>query len=727
MIESNGARRIAPWSSALGRVSMLMLIIALSACGGGGGGGSPAPNPPPPPPPPAPAPGPNAGLTVSAAESSVAAGGHAVALHASVSNSSAVPSWTLNGPGTLSAASGTDVSYVPPDTESLDNADTATVSVTIPSVAAQQVKLALTPVDLPGHHWSSARDAILGFRHVTYGAGAYLATGGDNRLWRSVDGASWSAQAIGPSGSQAEIFNEIASDDGLMAIAYSGNVYTSSDGLAWTLASTAVLPLDQGGLGLVAGNHVFLHYAYDATQVSTDGGVHWTSVTSTFRAVTFGNGQFLGEDDAGALWASTDGIHWTAGARLGQVYGLAFADGDFGAVTNGSFSVSGDDGTWIGSAQPLLVNGALMGAGTGFSQASGFASSFPGALSHEVAGQLWGSASFPVGYAVPNDIAHGPQGWVGVSQEGWISDSVDGATWSTAVEGSYGDLTAVDDFAGTYVAVSDLGFALTSTDAQHWSHTLLPTMPDGSMMPAHGLAHGNGVLVATGFRDTTLLSGQPGTPIGIAWFSTDGQIWHAVPNPATGEALTSVSFDGQRFIAPGSSGGVYASPDGHAWSRLGSVSSAAPWISKIAYGGGAYVAIGRQGLLARSTDGANWTVLPAFAPADPNSSAKVSTLSDVLWDGGQFLVVGSDYTRATSPDGAAWTQGRIDRAPPPAALARCGSVLVGVGFGSVITSVDFSTWATRVWSNTPVLSAVTCGDGRVVAVGMNDAIMVSDH
>ena len=80
----------------------LALAALLSACGGGGG---PAAVPAPPPPP---------SLPVNASSKQVQSGGQAIQLTAS-SGSAAAISWSIaDGPGTLSAASGATVSYIPP-------------------------------------------------------------------------------------------------------------------------------------------------------------------------------------------------------------------------------------------------------------------------------------------------------------------------------------------------------------------------------------------------------------------------------------------------------------------------------------------------------------------------------------------------------------------------------------------------------------------------------------
>src|SRR5690349_9620092 len=66
------------------------LLAGLAACGGGRGGSGPT-------------------LTVQDDAASVKVGGVAVGIHATVAGSAQVPGWTLSGPGSLSATSGSDV------------------------------------------------------------------------------------------------------------------------------------------------------------------------------------------------------------------------------------------------------------------------------------------------------------------------------------------------------------------------------------------------------------------------------------------------------------------------------------------------------------------------------------------------------------------------------------------------------------------------------------------
>ena len=98
---------------------------------------------------------------------------------------------------------------------------------------------------------------------------------------------------------------------------------------------------------------------------------------------------------------------------------------------------------------------------------------------------------------------------------------------------------------------------------------------------------------------------------------------------------------------------------------------------------------------------------------------------DVMWDGHRYLAAGG-YTQASSTDGRTWVARQV-QGLPISALAQCGGIDVAVGYGSVQTSADGETWHTRVWSNSPNLTTVTCGRGRVLATGSDGGILVSDH
>lgn len=710
--------------TALARVSALMAAVALGACGGGGGGGGGS-TPPPPPPPPAPAP-PTASPTLAlhADASSVAAGGQAVALHATLTGSSADITWTLVGPGTLSAMSGADVVYTPPDSESVDTPQTATISAAATGATTTAAAIAVTPVDKPGLHWTRVHASVPVFSDIAQGNGMFVATTSNGPL-HSADGLTWSAAT--PVFRSAR---EIAwGDAGWVGIDYEGHAFTSSDGITWAQSASGVPAQSRH---ILFGNHAYLAYG-DSTQsaVSTDG-VHWTPVDQALYSVAFGNQQFLAlRQTPGTLfhdvhpWASDDAIHWHAATDIANLTSVAFANGQFDADLPSMLQVTGDGLTWIGgNPGPAMQDGILQSAGDALFDMNGID------MGVQRPGQGWqrtGTGSF---LSMPVAIAANGQRWVGVSLNGWIETSTDALNWSTQVEGSYGELTAVDFIGGQFVALSTLDRVLRSTDGVNWTNaTMLGSMLSPMLYP-QGIAHDGSRIAAAGSRST---SAGAGGPDGMWLRSADGgATWAVAATTAPVESVSGVTYDGHRFVAISVSGKVYASPDGDAWGQIGTA-PATNFYRSLAFGAGVYVATAFD-LTATSPDGVTWTTIsPLLAAAPPNTTVRTSA---AIWDGTQFVVVGYAANNgntpvgmlsATSPDGSHWTAHDNDKISyTPSALTRCGNELVAVGNTLLASSIDGLTWhAHAALDGATQLNAVACGNDRFVGTGWSNAIVTS--
>ncbi|MCK9686744.1 WD40/YVTN/BNR-like repeat-containing protein [Scleromatobacter humisilvae] len=708
---------------ALARASVLMATVALSACGGGGGGGSAPPPPPPPPPPaPAPAPAPAPTLTLNADASSADAGGQAIALHATLTGSAAPVTWTLAGPGALSASTGADVLYTPPDTESLDDAQKATISAASAGAATTSVDIALAPVDKPGLHWTLVRSSAPTFIDVAQGNGMFVATAMGGTA-HSVDGLTWSAVTTGPS-PQMIVWGEA----GWVGIDNQGGAFTSSDGISWTSSPSAV---PQEAEGILFGNHTYLAYGQGQSAVSTDG-VHWTTVNLLLSAAAFGNGQFMAlRQTPGTLfhdvhpWASADGIHWNAVTDVANPTSLAFANGQFEMDLPSFVEVSGDGSTWIGSNPgPNMQDGLLQSAGNALFDLNfhDMGVQLPGA-----AWQRTGTGSF---LSMPASIAANGQRYVGVSHNGWIETSTDALSWSTQVEGSYGALTAIDFVDGRFVALSTLDRVMRSTDGVNWTTATMLGSTYSPILYPQGIAHDGSTVVAVGSAGDIAGAGGPN---GLWLRSTDGgATWAIAGTTAPSESLGGVTYDGHRFVAISVSGKVYASPDGDAWGQVGAAPASSRYNS-ISFGAGVYLA-NASGVTATSPDGVTWTTiapLPAAAPA--NTTAQVTSAT---WDGTQFVVVGYaanisgssiGMLSATSADGSHWTARISDTVVGiPGVLARCGGELVAVGTGVLASSTDGLAWHARGQvAGATQLSAVACGNDRFVGAGPASAIVTS--
>jgi len=709
-------------------LAALAALFVLTACGGGSA-------PPPPPVPPAPAPT----LTVTAGSTTASPDGQPVALHAVVTASSAVPAWTLDGPGSLSASSGRDVDYVPPAGEAAIDGGTATVTVAATGLTSQTltIKLAAATSE-PGRHWTTLREAGVRWQGVASDGSLYVAFGDRGRISTSTDGQTWTARDTGENDSFAAVTH---GDKGWVAIGKNHALLQSNDGATWTSVPLQAGPRPVTASTIAFGNGRYISAGTRGSAASNDG-ASWTSTDRMLYWVAFGNGVFVGIDQNFHLVHSTDGEHWLDGdgslasANDNAAHALAFVNGRFAAISNVGVLTSTDGIAWS-AASSSHVSGLYPTQEMFFTICP--SPLFGVDLCNSGDGSWWFDHS-PINSIDPfAGLAGNASSWVRVSNYGsleWNPRSTD--QWTTAVPGTIGNLTAIDYVAGRTVAVSSVGWATSSADGKTWDRVYTSPFsgtPGEAFSPV-ALAHRGNVLVAVGLRT---YGANP--PAGEMTVSSDGgQSWSIAADEAA--PVRAVIDDGQRFVAVGDAGQVYASADGLAWVSL-ATAAGAPSLVAIAHGADRYVATGPHGTLATSPDGASWTVLA------PTSGDAVIDFCAVLFDGHQFVRIGTaiitdgrhqtDGIVQTSPDGATWTT-QSRPVPVAAALAFHDGEYVLLNddtntIGSLYSSRDLQTWTRRVDSTLasamspdgPDLRAVAFVNGQFFAVGANELMLSSDH
>jgi hypothetical protein len=180
--------------------------------------------------------------------------------------------------------------------------------------------------------------------------------------------------------------------------------------------------------------------------------------------------------------------------------------------------------------------------------------------------------------------------------------------------------------------------------------------------------------------------------------------WEAIPGFSDGRTLESIVWANDRFLAVGSTAGLWTSPDGAAWSpgpaevagfqiagetgRLAILSGNDVWVSSdaqnwtrrplplpsgsgahfraLGFQNGAFVAVGEQGVATRSTDGGlTWSQEITGVPSHLFSLAAsngvfVAAGWYFLEQGGYLLEQGGYQAQViASADGQLWTQGTI--------------------------------------------------------------------
>jgi len=351
------------------------LPLALAACGGGG---SPSPAPAPAP---TPAPAPSPSLTIAPSATATTAGGTAITLTATVSNSTDTPSWTLSGPGSLSATTGATVQYLPPDPKTFNATATVNVSAALTGATTQTVSIALTPGIIAGLTWHNVAVTSIGnLQRVDYADGHYVAVSDQGGALASTDAATWSPVTVLSSSTATDHFNAMAiahigstfvAAGSASAAPYSsarGAVATSTDGLTWSMATTPAItaPLH----GLVAGPHFIALGETGHVYSSTDGRA-WTAAATiagaqAFNAGTYAAGKYVIVGDAGYIADSSDGITWAAGQVIVvggagvNLHGVAYDGSEFIAVgDNGLIATSTDGFSW--TPRTSVLTGALRG------------------------------------------------------------------------------------------------------------------------------------------------------------------------------------------------------------------------------------------------------------------------------------------------------------------------------------------------------------------------------
>ena len=292
-----------------------------------------------------------------------------------------------------------------------------------------------------------------------------------------------------------------------------------------------------------------------------------------------------------------------------------------------------------------------------------------------------------------------------------------GQTWSNATTTPIGNLEGVDFGVNRYVAVSDQGAALASTDGSTWTAVpLFTSNVSTDHFKAYGLAHSSNTMVAVGAISPTPYTSSSGA---VA-YSTNGTTWAMGSLPAGATPIHSVIW-GSRFVGLGEGGHLYSSTDGHSWSALTTITGVGTLNSGV-FGNGKYVAVGDKGYIAASGDSVAWLAGQVVVVG-----GNPINLHGVTWTGSMFVAVGDNGLITTSKDGSAWTTPATSAVSGTlrSVSASTGGEIVIVGDNGIETSEDGVHWTARDANGAVALNAVTYASGKFVAAGANSTIKTS--
>ena len=515
--------------------------------------------------------------------------------------------------------------------------------------------------------WVAAKSPVTaGLRAIAFANGRFIAVGDNSTILSSLDGVLWQNASVS---SWTTLAGVIFRDGKWIAVGY--DCWQSSDGISWRnmnaqLEGQATLnSITDTGAFLVAGTWG------DKVMVSDDA-ISWRALPVT----TAPSGASMEDTAAG------NGLIVVVGTR-GQIYksGTAvvapptFAS-DFAATT----SVSPDrlvsvPVNAVGFARiQLVVNGTVVDEATTPNPTLSWSPQQFGRYAVEVRGTTAAGAVFSnqklVTVGLPN--------WQRVSPRL-----------------SCGEIRSIAYGNGRWWAVGDFGQVVTSNDGVSWT----PVSPLPGLLRCTAVAtDGRRVVVTTDPYDRVTNTWYSGL-----WTTTDGTAWQNIEGMYSGYT---VAYSNGLWVAA-TGAGILTSTDGLNWTTriFGSTQ-----LTSLAYGNGRWIGVGWSGKAITSTDGVAWTNEPAFTTA---------SLLSVAFVGGHWVASSYNGVGFVSDDGLAWRQLSFGIQSTINAVTAWSGQFVAVGSTSaVLTSADGAAWTPVKRASWITLQAVAASSDRLVVAGV---------
>ena len=536
----------------------------------------------------------------------------------------------------------------------------------------------------------------ISFESVSYLGGRFIAVSSAGFFF-SLDGANW--ERIFDSrinlNSQG---GPMAYDGDTFVASSSAGFYVSGDGRLWEPATSA--PLQAIMRAVTSGQGKFVGVGDGYSLVSSDKGRTWQSYpigsSMELRGLAFGKGRYVAAGRTGdfsfggpALFTSPDGMNWTPCPVPGppvvhpsaKFLGVQFLDGvfyAFGEQTGILRSTDGLNWTVALAANAVAADGSLLYAVRSLTRAPGYLLAS--------AGSSLSTQLFLV--------------------------SLDGQTWTRGPVPPPGPTPLYAD--GKFFSAKTHGAS--ASPKFYATGTLYP-----SNLPPTATVEVPGVCKA---REPVSFRAQcadpDGDPLTLLWDFGDETVMEE----------TATCY--HSFLA----GGAYQVKL-HVLDRRGKVTTVtksvtvedplANWtklnisppsgFQTIAAGGGRLVAAGYNGGYQTSADGVNWT-------GGKIGAGDSTTIKQVIHDGSQFVACGWEPADGstkgviyTSPDGTTWTRRYLGGVELFSVSSGGGRWSAGGGSSTILTSSDGIAWSPVQGGQAGVFYTMAYGNGRFVAGG----------
>lgn len=291
-----------------------------------------------------------------------------------------------------------------------------------------------------------------------------------------------------------------------------------------------------------------------------------------------------------------------------------------------------------------------------------------------------------------------------------------GINWTAVNSGTtitLNDITYANNL-NLWVAVGNSGVngstILTSPDGINWT-----TRTNPGSQPLNAISWSGTQFVAVG--------GTPGMGSSLILTSPDGTNW-VTRTSSTFSYLESITYLNNLYICGDEAGNIQTSSDGITWTIKHNSTQGAV----LDFAGSGNIVIGSYagGWIASSSNGINWT--------GQSTITTTKSLYGIVWTGNQFVACtaqggtgGGIITSINS--GATWISQTVPVNNDLWDIAWTGNQLVAVGnSGIILTSSDSVNWVSKTnpaTGTTLLLSGVAYGQGKLITVGSNGTILVS--
>lgn len=414
-----------------------------------------------------------------------------------------------------------------------------------------------------GLNWShTTLPAERKYGAIIHGNGLYLVfpfgynQAGNNTYLISTDLVTWTSSAF-PANTFINVGTYAPDKAEFLIVTATGVVYTSSDGVNWTLRANNSITYSS----IIYQNGAYLGVRPSGYINRSTNAITWTQVqlsTSNWRNVAYGGGLYaVCGYQSNAVRTSTDGITWSAIITLpntGYHRGIAYGNGRFVIVREDSAEVkySTDGVTWTSASTVLPFSG-------------GMDIEFNGSVFCAVSGTGFGSAYSTDGVtwfstqATKYKFSKNSTVLTCAAAGGRVNVSTDGLTWSVKQTSTTNILYATASSDNMYIAVGAGGAITYSTDLNTWANATSGTIQilwSAGYFPGSYLINNvwyNGIFIATGGS-------------GVIRYSADGITWYTATTGTT-QVIYSIVNNGKFFIATLANGQAIISVDAVKWTN----------------------------------------------------------------------------------------------------------------------------------------------------------------